>query len=137
MGIKDDARRMREMIEHSMQSVSDEAALDFVSLFPAWSPEGAAYTASQRVRYQSELYRVLQDHTSQESWTPEAAPSLFAKVLPGQGGTEIGEWVQPDSTNPYMTGDRVMFQGKVYESAIDNNVWSPADYPQGWREVVQ
>ena len=30
-----------------------------------------------------------------------------------------------------------MFEGKVYESLIDNNVWSPSSYPQGWQEVVE
>ena len=69
-------------------------------------------------------------------WAPEKAPALFAEILPGQEGTAIGEWVQPDSTNPYSRGDRVMFGGKVYESLIDGNVWSPAAYPAGWQEVV-
>jgi len=35
-----------------------------------------------------------------------------------------------------MTGDKVMFDGKVYESVIDNNIWSPIAYPSGWREVI-
>lgn len=48
---------------------------------------------------------------------------------------EIPEWVQPDSSNPYMTGDRVRFNGNVYESLIDNNVWSPSDYPAGWQLI--
>ena len=47
----------------------------------------------------------------------------------------IPEWEQPDSTNAYQIGDRVMFDGKVYESLINNNVWSPAAYPAGWQEV--
>ena len=34
-----------------------------------------------------------------------------------------------------MKGDKVRFEGKVYQSLIDNNVWSPAAYPQGWEEV--
>ena len=35
-----------------------------------------------------------------------------------------------------MTGDEVMYEGVHCRSLIDNNVWSPADYPQGW-EVVE
>ena len=32
-----------------------------------------------------------------------------------------------------MKGDRVLWtDGKVYESTIDNNVWSITAYPQGW-----
>lgn len=34
-----------------------------------------------------------------------------------------------------MIGDKVKFNGKIYESVIDNNVWSPEAYPQGWKEV--
>jgi hypothetical protein len=58
----------------------------------------------------------------------------LAKVLIPDANV-IPEWEQPDSTNPYMKGDRVMFNGEVYESAIDNNVWSPAAYPGGWIKI--
>ena len=40
------------------------------------------------------------------------------------------------STSPYMTGDCCTEKGKTYRSTIDNNVWSPADYPSGWEEVT-
>ena len=34
-----------------------------------------------------------------------------------------------------MTGDKVKFNGKTYESLIDNNIWSPEAYPAGWKEI--
>lgn len=88
------------------------------------------------MRYEGILYKVLQDHTSQATWTPTDAPSLFAKVLIPDPDV-IPDWEQPDSTNAYMTGDKVRFEGKVYESLIDNNVWSPAAYPAGWKEITE
>lgn len=46
------------------------------------------------------------------------------------------EWVQPTGGHDaYQTGDQVTFEGAVYESIIDGNVWSPADYPQGWKRT--
>jgi hypothetical protein len=36
------------------------------------------------------------------------------------------------ATNPVAVGDKVTFEGVHYVSLIDNNTWSPADYPQGW-----
>lgn len=45
----------------------------------------------------------------------------------------IPEWEQPDSTNPYMAGDKVAHNGKTWGFAIDNNVWEPGVY--GWSEV--
>lgn len=131
------ARMYRAKIEENATVMDDESAADFPALFPSWSAEGITYLPGDRVRYEGVLYKVLQEHTSQDGWNPAAAPSLFAEVLPGQGGTDIGEWTQPDSTNPYMTGDRVIYNGKVYESTIDNNVWSPEAYPSGWKEVEQ
>lgn len=111
-------------------SATDEQALSVPVLYPAWR-SGVAYVTGQRVLHNAVLYKVLQDHTSQETWTPEAAPSLFAKVLiPDE--TVIPEWVQPDSTNPYMKGDKVLHNGKTWTSDIDNNVWEPGVY--GWEE---
>ena len=39
------------------------------------------------------------------------------------------------STSPYKKGDCCTEGGKVYRSTLDNNVWSPSAYPQGWDEV--
>lgn len=41
------------------------------------------------------------------------------------------------STSPYMTGDCCTENGVVYRSAIDNNVWPPSEYPQGWKLISQ
>lgn len=128
------ARKLRPYIEKAALSLSDEDALEAVDLFPQWRPD-TKYEKDNKVKYESILYKCLQGHTSQNSWTPTAAPSLWAKVLIPDENV-IPEWEQPNSTNPYMRGDKVTFNGKVYESAIDNNIWSPAAYPAGWTEVV-
>ena len=40
----------------------------------------------------------------------------------------IPEWEQPESTNPYMKGDKVKHNDKTWVSDIDNNVWEPGVY---------
>jgi chitodextrinase len=123
-------------IGKAQKVMTDEQALECADLYPEWSGEGNAYTAGDRVVYNDKLYKCLQSHTSQLTWTPTAAPSLWAEILPGQDGTDIGEWVQPDSTNPYMKGDRVTHNGKTWESTIDGNVWEPgAPGVYTWIEV--
>jgi len=79
-------------------------------------------------------YEVIQAHQTQSDWTPPVTPTLW-KLYDEGGSTEPEEWVQPGSTNPYMTGDQVLFNGDVYESLIDNNVWSPSAYPAGWKLI--
>lgn len=123
-----------------LPNLSDEQALQVPLMFPKWQAD-KEYVVGDRVLYLGVLYKVLQAHTSQVGWEPDIAPSLFAKnlIVKDDSGeqVDIPEWVQPDSTNPYMIGDKVKFEGKVYQSLIDNNVWSPVDYPQGWQEVVE
>ena len=128
------ARKLRPYIEKAALSLSDEDALEAVDLFPNWNKDHGEYLKDDKVKFESILYKCLQAHHSQEMWYPTAAPSLWAKVLIPDENV-IPEWEQPDSTNPYMKGDKVMFERKVYESIIDNNIWSPAAYPGGWAEI--
>lgn len=111
---------------------TDEMSLQVPNIYPAWRAE-ANYSVGDRVLYNDVLYKVITAHTSQETWTPTDAPSLFAKVLIPDDNI-IPEWEQPDSTNPYMTGDKVMYNGKIYVSTVDNNVWSP-NVATVWEEV--
>ena len=128
------AIKLRPFIEKASIALDDSDALEAVQLFPQWN-DSAKYEVGDRVRFQNILYKCLQEHIAQPTWTPIAAPSLWAKVLIPSPDI-IPEWEQPDSTNPYQIGDKVRFEGKVYESVIANNIWSPAAYPQGWREVT-
>lgn len=126
-----EAIRLRGIVEQAAQSLDDAAALQAVCLHPHWAA-GQAYAAGYKVQHGGALYKCLQGHTAQADWTPDAAPSLWAKVLiPDE--TVVPEWEQPDSTNPYMIGDRVIHNGKTWVSDIDNNVWEPGVY--GWTEA--
>lgn len=126
------AERLRALIVKGSSSLSDDDAIEGVELFPVWEVDHV-YAKDERVSYGGKLYKVLQAHTSQATWTPPTSPSLYAKVLPGQSGV-VGEWVQPGSTNPYMLGDKVTHNGKTWVSTCDNNVWEPGVY--GWSEVT-
>ena len=128
------ARAYREIIKKAAKSLSDEDALSAPMLFERWDGNGVSYSTGTRLYHEGVLYKVLQDHTSQGSWNPLDAPSLFAKVLIPDPQV-IYDWEQPDSTNPYMTGDKVRHNEKIWISIIDNNVWEPGVY--GWEEVTE
>lgn len=132
---KERAYQLRALIEQAAASLSDEVALTGVELFPHWNGGEIEYKVDERVSYNGILFKCLQAHTSQTAWTPTDAPSLWAKVLIPDPEV-IPDWEQPDSTNAYMKGDKVRYNGKIYESLIDNNVWSPDAYPAGWSEVA-
>lgn len=130
-----DMATAKEDYQAELASIEDEVALVIPEVFPMWSANSVKYKKDERVTYNGVLYKVITAHTSQESWTPTDAPSLFVKVIVQEG--EILDWEQPTAENAYKKGDKVRYNGKVYESLIDNNVWSPEGYPAGWREIIE
>lgn len=111
--------------------ITDEQAISVSAIYPEWN-KNIDYAINDRVLYNNILYKVIIAHTSQENWTPDVSPSLFTEVLIPDLET-IYEWKQPDSTNPYMIGDKVIYENETWVSIVDNNVWAPNSY--GWEKV--
>lgn len=129
----EEAKAIIDALVTLRNSAADEQALKASALYPKWKV-GIAYQKGERVLYNDILYNTLTDHMAQADWTPDAAPSLFAKVLIPDKNV-IPEWEQPESTNPYSKGDKVTHNGKTWQSTIDSNVWEPGVY--GWEEITE
>lgn len=128
------AQKLRAAINGAGAMLTDEQALTVPLIYPAWRGDGISYAVGDRVVYSGVLYKCLQAHTSQSTWAPTDAPSLWTKVLIPTPGV-IPDWEQPSSTNPYAKGDKVKHNGKIWISDIDGNVWEPGVY--GWTEVTE
>lgn len=131
---REHAYKLRNLLHKASASLADDDALEAIELFPNWAAD-TDYAVDVRVRYADKLYRCVQAHTSQTDWTPDVTPALWTEVA---APDEIPVWRQPTGAqDAYMKGDRVHYpdaDGPVYESTVDNNVWSPADYPAGWQK---
>lgn len=129
---KDEAKQFRRLLESQSDRLSDVEILQVPAFVKKWVVN-STYETGNRINYNGTLYKCLQDHTAQSDWTPDAAPSLWAKILIPDPDV-IPEWVQPDSTNAYAIGDKVTHNGKTWVSIVDNNVWEPGVY--GWDELT-
>lgn len=114
-----------------------EDIMMIASVFPTWEI-GKTYKLKEVFSYgfnsvgDPQLYQVLLEHTSAEQWTPDVANTLYKAI----GVTEDGypEWAQPlGATDAYNTGDVVSYNGVLYRSTMDANVYSPDVY--GWEKV--
>ena len=122
-----DVMKLRRAIEQAVQSLPAEVALEAPTLFERWAVDKAVKVGERR-EYKGTLYEVVQAHTTQENWTPDATPALWKEVAP-EG--VIPEWKQPlGAHDAYQKGDKVLYNELVYVSVVDNNVWEPTVY--GW-----
>lgn len=129
------AKELRKTIEQLAQNLSDNDALDNIELFPSWGIN-QVYRVGYKVKYHNKLYRVTEDHLSTEEKNPADAGLLFSQIFYIQPDVPR-PWVKPTSLNPYTAGDLVIFEDKTYKSLISNNMWSPAEYPIAWEEIMQ
>lgn len=115
--------------------LDDEQAERVKNLFKPWAVD-KLYEIGDRVLYNHILWKCVQQHTSQEDWTPDAAASLWSRT--GQNPEDpngIPTWIQPTGAqDAYQTGDKVIHNNTVYISTVDNNTWEPGVY-FGWDVV--
>ena len=130
------AQEMLDQLSYKtvLESATDDQALEMRPLYSEWQT-GVEYTKGAYLQYNSILYRVLQDHTSQADWTPDKAVSLYVNVADPQD--PYPPFKKPTGAHDaYSKGDGITFEEKHYRSKIDGNVYSPAEYPAGW-EIVE
>lgn len=135
------AREFRRKINANLQAtrklirvdeLDEEELLDMIDLYESYQVN-KLYKVDDIFQYEGKLYKVIQEHTSQENWIPSELPALYLSLMPEN---VIPEWVQPTGAHDaYNIGDKVIYGGKIYESIIDGNTWSPVDHPQGWELV--
>lgn len=114
-------------------NLDEGTAMEIADLYEAWQTE-KSYPVGIVLKYgvnkdnETQLYSVLQEHISQEDWTPDKTPALYKAI-----GfiDDIPIWTQPlGATDAYMKGDVVSHKDEIWISDIDGNVWEPGVY--GW-----
>lgn len=134
------AEQFRKALQMFAASLSDEQAMEVAMLYDPWAV-GKAYSVGEFVTYgengvgDPQLYKVVQAHTSQSDWVPDATPALYVAIGLDDAGYPV--WSQPTGAHDaYNTGDIVDYNGTLYQSLIDGNAYSPDAYPAGWAEYT-
>lgn len=123
------------------QTLNDEAAMEVATIYPAYEV-GKIYKADEMFTYgenavgDPQLYRVVQDHTSQADWLTDATPALYTPIGLNDAGYPV--WTKPTGAHDaYGIGDVVDYNGTLYKSLIDGNIYSPDEYPAGWEVYTE
>lgn len=136
MTVLEQAEAIREAMDVAGATLTEDMALECARLYRPWEV-GRDYKVDEYLTYgvngvgDPQLYKVVQAHTSQADWTPDKAVSLFVAIGLDEDGYPV--WSQPTGAHDaYNKGDIVDYNGTLYESLIDGNVYSPDGYPAGW-----
>lgn len=86
-------------------SVDDATAVRMTAFYPEWAKD-TAYTVGYKVQYLGKLYKVVQAHTSQETWEPNISASLYTRIDEAHDGTKY-------DAIPYE-GNMALENGKYY-----------------------
>lgn len=123
---------------YALDMATDEQAFQMRYLYLDFDPNGHKYKQNDRFLWSenNKFYKVLQDHTSQSTWLPDNAPSLYVEI--SDPSVEWPEWKQPTGAHDaYSVGDKVSYNKEHYISQINGNTTVPGSDERWWKKVVE
>lgn len=112
--------QLRALIERSVQTLPDEAAVKGVRLHPVWQA-GTVCPEGYRVRFSGRLFKALQAHTAQAGWEPVNAPSLWTEICESHSGT-LEDAIPYNGNMALMAGLYYSQDGMVYHCVRDTEI---------------
>ena len=130
---KDDARKLRNIMEQAAATLDDATASQAAMLFPRLKGSGDLIPAGTRINYGGVIKRAAVDLWDREENNPDNAPSLWEDLAYIDGIRIIPDVITAGTA--FSKGEQGWWNGALYESQADNNVWTPDAYPAYWEEV--
>lgn len=115
-------------LKEILRNVSPEDAYRINFLYPEWI-YNTKYIINDKVIYNNKMYLAISN--SDGLITPDK-DDAFEEIIPPQDIIE--EWDTAYS-KIYNIGDKVKVGSHVYKSLINNNIWSPIDFPAAWQLI--
>ena len=132
---KEEAVAFRRQIEKAAINLDDKAASESPDFYEHMKYDGKAISAGTRINFEGVLFKAAADLWDREENNPDNAPTLWEKINYHEGIRVIPEVI---TVTTAFAKDELGYweaDGKTYKSLINANVYTPADYPQGWEEV--
>ena len=134
MSYIENARRLRPIVEQAMQSVDDKTASEAAQLFPVLNGGGSLVKSGTRINWNGTVKRAAVDLWDTAENNPDNAPNLWADLSYKDGYRIIPETITV--TEAFAKDECGWWNGILYRSLHEGNVYTPAVYPAGW-EVVE
>lgn len=124
---------LRSVVEQAAVSLDDKTASTAATLFPRLKGDGSLVTAGTRINWNGTIKRAAVDLWDTAENNPDNAPDLWEDISYREGYRVIPEVLTVGTA--FYKGERGWWRDTLYESTVNNNVWTPEQYPEVW-EVV-
>lgn len=111
----------------------DETASRAVEFHPVLKEDGSLVSAGTRINWKGQLKRAAVDLWDTAENNPDNAPALWENISYRDGFRVIPETITAGTA--FSAGEYGWWGEILYQSTIDNNVWTPEAYPTGWEAV--
>ena len=138
MNLKNKIKQLIALAKSEMAILEDKDALEVLELYPQWH-SGKTYAAGDRVKYDDKLWKVVQGHTSLESWKPDVAASLFVQVqIDSEQGTKDNP-IEYSLNMELIEGKYYTQDGVLYKCirALAQSVWDLSALVGNFVEIVE
>ena len=130
---KQEAQTIRGFIETAAEGLDDATASQMALLFPGLKGDGSLVKSGTRINWNGVVKRAAVDLWDTEPNNPDNAPTLWEDLAYIDGIRIIPEVITVGTA--FSKGEQGWWNGALYESQADNNVWTPDAYPAYWEEV--
>ena len=130
---KQEAQTIRGFIETAAEGLDDATASQMALLFPGLKGDGSLVKSGTRINWNGVVKRAAVDLWDTETNNPDNAPTLWEDLAYIDGIRIIPEVITVGTA--FSKGEQGWWNGALYESQADNNVWTPDAYPAYWEEV--
>ena len=128
-----EALKLRAIVEQAAASLDDKTASEAPTLFPRLKQDGSLIRAGTRINHNGEIKKAAVDLWDTADNSPDNAPTLW-ETLDYKDGYRIIPSVITVTT-AFAEGERGWWNGKLYESKVESNVYTPEQYADNWMEV--
>lgn len=133
MNILERARMLRKNIIVSSASLEDKVASETPELFARLNQNGELIKVGTRINWNGVLKRASVDLYDTLENNPDNAPTLWEDIEYKEGYRIIPQTITVGTA--FSKDELGWWKNTLYKSLLDNNVWTPEQYPSGW-EIV-
>ena len=131
---RNEALRLRAIVEQAAASLDDQTASEGASLFPRLKQDGALVKVGTRINWNGTLKRAAVDLWDTEANNPDNAPRLWEDIAYRDGFRVIPHTITAGTA--FALDECGWWGDTLYRSTLPDNVWTPEQYGKGWEAVT-